>query len=77
VKLTAHVLDGAVAVTVTVYEPVAVPALTISTADAPDMIDEGLIAALAPEGSPETDSVIASDDPPVMAVPIATAPALP
>jgi hypothetical protein len=77
VKLTACVLDGVVPVTVTVYEPVADPALTISIADAPAMIGEGLIAALAPDGSPETDSVITSADPPVMAVPIAIAPALP
>lgn len=58
-----------------VYAPAAaVPAFTVSVADPPEMMDEGLMLAVAPKGSPETERLTVCADPEVIAVEMVVVP---
>lgn len=58
-----------------VYAPAAaVPAFTVSVADPPELMDEGLMLAVAPKGSPETERLTVCEVPEVVAVEIVAVP---
>ena len=58
-----------------VYAPTAaVPAFTVSVADPPEMMDEGLMLAVAPKGSPVTERLTVCAIPEVIAVKMVAVP---